>query len=146
MLLVLVEEPGVSTVLDEDPWRSMLLVLVEGPGVSTVLDEDPGSSMLLVLVEDPGGSMLLVLVEGPGGSMLLVLVEELGGTVVLVLPERKGVEERLGMMSNSSSLSSAIDGLALFAESSRCTGVTDALPPRMVSIQPGVGPKPCTWL
>ena len=98
---------------------SPVTVLEEGLGDSMVLVlEEQGGCMLLTLVEEPGVST--VLDEDPGGSMLLVLVEEVGESVVLVLPKGKGVEERLGMMSTGSSASSAIDVLALFAESSRC--------------------------
>ena len=53
--------------------------------------------------------------------------------MVLVLPDGRGVEEQLEIMFNGSS-SSAIDGLILFVESSRCTSVTDALLPRTASI------------
>ena len=110
------------------------MVLVLGGCMVLVLAGEPAGSTVLVLIEEPGSSTVLVLVGEAGGSMVLVSIEESGGSTVLVLPDGRGVEEWLGIMSNGSSSSSANDRLILFAESSRCTSVTDALPPRTTFI------------
>lgn len=112
-------------------------MLKEGPGQSMVLVcwcmvvEEPGGSTVLVLVEEPGVSTVLVLVEEPGGSMVLVSVEEPGCSTVLM---EEGLKNDWDYVQRFA-VFFMIDWLILFAESSRCTGITDALPPRMASIK-----------